>query len=115
VPIRGRQGELIKLVVCTSTLAQGVNLPIRYLIVSGVNQGAERIKTRDFQNLIGRAGRAGMHTEGLVLFADPRVIDRRQAERWRLQAAVGLLQPQNSEETSSSLLELLVTLHRVLD
>jgi hypothetical protein len=30
------QGELIKLVICTSTLAQGVNLPIRYLIVSGV-------------------------------------------------------------------------------
>jgi POLQ-like helicase len=104
------QSELIKLVVCTSTLAQGVNLPIRYLIVSGVNQGAERIKTRDFQNLIGRAGRAGMHTEGLVLFADPRVIDRHQAERWRLKAAVELLQHENSEETSSSLLELLVPL-----
>lgn len=104
------QNALIKLVICTSTLAQGVNLPIRYLIVSGVNQGAERIKTRDFQNLIGRAGRAGMHTEGLVLFADPRVIDRRNTERWRLQAAVGLLEPQNSEETSSSLLELLAPL-----
>lgn len=101
------QGELIKLVICTSTLAQGVNLPIRYLIVSGVNQGAERIKTRDFQNLIGRAGRAGMHTEGLVIFADPKVIDNRQRERWRLDAAVGLLKPENSEETSSSLLELL--------
>lgn len=101
------QGELIKLVICTSTLAQGVNLPIRYLIVSGVNQGAERIKTRDFQNLIGRAGRAGMHTEGLILFADPKVIDNTRTERWRLQAAVGLLKPENSEETSSSLLELL--------
>ena len=101
------QGELIKLVICTSTLAQGVNLPIRYLIVSGVNQGAERIKTRDFQNLIGRAGRAGMHTEGLVIFADPKVIDNRQTERWRLQGAVGLLKPENSEETTSSLLELL--------
>lgn len=101
------QGELIKLVICTSTLAQGVNLPIRYLIVSGVNQGAERIKTRDFQNLIGRAGRAGMHTEGLILFADPKVIDNHQRERWRLDAAVGLLKPENSEDTSSSLLELL--------
>jgi POLQ-like helicase len=101
------QSELIKLVICTSTLAQGVNLPIRYLIVSGVNQGAERIKTRDFQNLIGRAGRAGMHTEGLVLFADPKIIDNNRRERWRLQAAVGLLKPENSEETSSSLLELL--------
>jgi len=105
------QGELIKLVICTSTLAQGVNLPIRYLIVSGVNQGAERIKTRDFQNLIGRAGRAGMHTEGLVLFADPKVIDNRQGERWRLDAAVGLLKPENSEETSSSLLELLAPIY----
>lgn len=101
------QSELIKLVICTSTLAQGVNLPIRYLIVSGVNQGAERIKTRDFQNLIGRAGRAGMHTEGLVLFADPRVIDNNRTERWRLQLAVELLRPENSEETSSSILELL--------
>jgi len=101
------QSELIKLVICTSTLAQGVNLPIRYLIVSGVNQGAERIKTRDFQNLIGRAGRAGMHTEGLILFADPKVIDNNRTERWRLQAAVGLLKQENSEETSSSLLELL--------
>ncbi|AKZ61708.1 hypothetical protein F506_02605 [Herbaspirillum hiltneri N3] len=100
------QSELIKLVICTSTLAQGVNLPIRYLIVSGVNQGAERIKTRDFQNLIGRAGRAGMHTEGLVLFADPKVIDNK-GERWRLEAAVGLLKAENSEETSSSLLNLL--------
>lgn len=101
------QSELIKLVVCTSTLAQGVNLPIRYLIVSGMNQGPERIKTRDFQNLIGRAGRAGMHTEGLVVFADPRVIDERLVEPWRLQAAVGLLKPENSEDTSSSLLQLL--------
>lgn len=101
------QSELIKLVICTSTLAQGVNLPIRYLIVSGVNQGAERIKTRDFQNLIGRAGRAGMHTEGLIIFADPRVIDNNRREQWRLQAAIGLLKPENSEETTSSLLELL--------
>lgn len=114
------QRELIKLVICTSTLAQGVNLPIRYLIVSGINQGAERIKTRDFQNLIGRAGRAGMHTEGLVIFADPRVIDKRRESEWRrqvvnsgrrraewrLQEAIDLLEPQNSEDTSSSLLTL---------
>jgi len=100
------QNELIKLVICTSTLAQGVNLPIRYLIVSGVNQGAERIKTRDFQNLIGRAGRAGMHTEGLVIFSDPKVFDGRRNQRWRMDAAIELLRPENSEETSSSLLTL---------
>lgn len=101
------QQELIKLVICTSTLAQGVNLPIRYLVVSGVNQGADQIKTRDFQNLIGRAGRAGMHTEGLVVFADPRVLDNRQQEGWRLRAATALLSPENAEDTSSSLLTLI--------
>jgi len=104
------QRELIKLVVCTSTLAQGVNLPIRYLIVSGVNQGEDQIKTRDFQNLMGRAGRAGMHTEGLVLFADPRVVDRWPARDWRMNAAIGLMQPENAEATSSSLLTLLAPL-----
>lgn len=105
------QQELIKLVICTSTLAQGVNLPIRYLIVSGVHQGADRIKTRDFQNLIGRAGRAGMHTEGTVIFADPKVWDRRRAEDWRLRGAADLLNRENAEDTSSSLLGLVAPIH----
>lgn len=48
---------LAKFVVCTSTLAQGVNFPLKYLIVTSTRQGAERIMVRDFQNLMGRAGR----------------------------------------------------------
>lgn len=47
------------LVICTSTLAQGVNLPIKYLLVSSLRQAGRRISTREFQNLIGRAGRSG--------------------------------------------------------
>jgi hypothetical protein len=35
------KADLIRFVVCTSTLAQGVNLPIRYLIVTGVYQGGQ--------------------------------------------------------------------------
>jgi hypothetical protein len=103
------QHELINFVACTSTLAQGVNLPIRYLIVSGVYQGREKIKVRDFQNLIGRAGRAGMHTEGLVIFADPTVYDGRASRtgRWRFGTAVNLLSMNNAESTTSTLLGLL--------
>lgn len=67
--------NLIGFVVCTSTLAQGVNLPIRYLIVSKLQQSHEKISTRDFHNLIGRAGRAGMHTEGSIIFSDNRIYD----------------------------------------
>ena len=98
--------ERISCVICTSTLAQGVNLPIRYLIVSGIYQAGEKIKTRDFQNLMGRAGRAGMHTEGLVIFADPRLVDVK-SERWKFDVSVKLLDKDMSEETGSSLLQIL--------
>ncbi|MGA7077190.1 MAG: DEAD/DEAH box helicase [Terriglobales bacterium] len=100
---------LVRFVVCTSTLAQGVNLPIRYLIVSGTMQGAERIKARDFHNLLGRAGRAGMHTEGTVIFSDPKLYDLRlvQCESWRWKNATTLLDPSTTGSTESSLLGLL--------
>lgn len=101
--------NLIRFVACTSTLAQGVNLPIRYLIVTSVYQGLERIKVRDFHNLIGRAGRAGMHTEGSILFADPIVYDKRRSQKdgWRWDRVKELLDPTNSEECVSSLLQLI--------
>jgi hypothetical protein len=100
--------NLIRFVVCTSTLAQGVNLPIRYLIVTSVYQGAERIKVRDFHNLIGRAGRSGMHTEGSILFADPNVYDKKnnRRESWRWRQVKELLDPANSEPCISNLLSI---------
>jgi hypothetical protein len=96
---------LIHFVVCTSTLAQGVNLPIRCLIVTGVYQGGDRIPVRDFHNLIGRAGRAGMHTEGSVIFSDTKVFDKKRdrRDRWRWQTAKELLDFSNSEPSSSSI------------
>ena len=101
--------DLIRFVVCTSTLAQGVNLPIRYLIVTSVYQGSEKIKTRDFQNLIGRAGRSGMHTEGSILFADPIVYDSRldRKKNWRWNVVKELLDPTKSEDCVSSLSKLI--------
>jgi hypothetical protein len=109
--------ELVKYVVCTSTLAQGVNLPIRYLIVTSVYQGWERIKTRDFHNLIGRAGRAGKHTEGSVIFADPRIYDRRASidDRWRWRQANELLDPSNSENCDSVIAGILTPIHNDRD
>jgi len=99
--------NLIKFVICTSTLAQGVNLPIRYLIVADVHQGQENIKTRDFQNLIGRAGRSGMHTEGSILFADNTIYDNRKfrSDNWRWYQIKKLLNPNESEPCISSLME----------
>jgi hypothetical protein len=99
--------SLAKFVICTSTLAQGVNFPIKYLIVTTTQQGQERIMVRDFHNLIGRAGRAGMHTEGSVIFSSPEVYDdktRSNAGRWRWQQAKNLLDPINAEPVHSSIL-----------
>lgn len=100
--------NLIRFVVCTSTLAQGVNLPIRYLIVTSVYQGRERIKIRDFHNLLGRAGRAGMHTEGSILFADPVIYDKRKtySDKWRWNQVKELLEPSKAEPCISNLLSI---------
>lgn len=98
-----------RLVVCTSTLAQGVNLPIRYLLITNTMQGGDAIKARDFHNLMGRAGRAGMHGEGTVIFTDPDLYDQRNEVRtggrlkWR--SVQDLLAPDSSEPTGSSLLD----------
>ena len=100
--------NLIRFVVCTSTLAQGVNLPIRYLIVTSIYQAGDRITVRDFHNLIGRAGRSGMHTEGSILFVDPEVYENRKnsREKWRWEQIKDLLNPNNSEPCISNLLSI---------
>lgn len=69
------RSESIKLVFCTTTLAEGVNLPIRTLVLYSVQRlqaGGARVDllARDIKNLVGRAGRAGATTKGLVLAAN---------------------------------------------
>lgn len=66
----------VRLVICTSTLAEGVNLPIRSLILYSVQRQSrsgqpEAMLARDIKNLVGRAGRAGANTKGLVICANP--------------------------------------------
>jgi superfamily II DNA/RNA helicase len=97
---------LAKFVICTSTLAQGVNFPLKYLIVTSTRQGGEKILVRDFHNLMGRAGRAGMHTEGSVIFSTPAVFDQRNTygQRWRWNEAKDLLDARNAEPCTSSIL-----------
>ncbi|MFZ7130947.1 MAG: DEAD/DEAH box helicase [Eubacteriales bacterium] len=101
--------KLIGFVICTSTLAQGVNLPIRYLIVSSIFQTEEPMAIRDFHNLLGRTGRVDQHTEGSVIIADPRVYDTRNVfrENWRWRLYKNLLNPDNADPCSSSLLLIL--------
>lgn len=98
--------HLIRLIVCTSTLAQGVNLPIRYLLVTSSMQGRESIKARDFHNLMGRAGRAGMYGEGTVIFTDHRLYDGRHSNASRWDDSLKLVNPSDAGPTGSTLLSL---------
>lgn len=64
----------IRLVICTNTLSEGVNLPIKTIVLHSTtrfNPYAQGnylpIKIRDLKNLVGRAGRAGRETKGMVI------------------------------------------------
>lgn len=64
--VRDRQ---LALIVATTTLGQGVNLPIRTVLVRGVQQDQHhRVDSLGFWNIAGRAGRALHENEGHVLF-----------------------------------------------
>lgn len=93
-------------VVCTSTLAQGVNLPIKYLIISSVYQAGDAIKVRDFQNLIGRAGRAGKYTEGTIILTEPNIY-KSPKNKWKKQNYEALLNPINTEGCQSNILSII--------
>jgi hypothetical protein len=59
---------VLQLVVATNTLAQGVNLPVRTVLIHSFQQGpGQTLSSRDFWNICGRAGRAMKETEGFVL------------------------------------------------
>jgi len=85
--------KVIPLVICTNTLAEGVNLPIKTIVLHTIKRfdyKLERkvtIRKRDIKNIIGRAGRAGKETEGIVISVNPseyqyikEVIDEEQIE-----------------------------------
>lgn len=62
---------IIKVLASTSTLAQGLNFPISTIIVGSLNAGDTVLTPAEFQNLVGRAGRAMRETEGYVVLALP--------------------------------------------
>lgn len=79
-----RDGDL-DVLVATSTLSQGINLPAKTVIVSHTTRGQrEYLSARDFWNLAGRAGRAFGETEGhVVLVASTAAEQTRLENKYR--------------------------------
>ena len=68
------QNGVINVLICTSTLAEGVNLPIRTLVVHTIKRfdgdTLQPIEQRSIKNIVGRVGRAGIETRGRIIFAN---------------------------------------------
>lgn len=73
------RAQRVRLIVATTTLAQGVNFPIRTVLVQSLHHDyRQTLSPLDFWNICGRAGRGMKENEGQILFA----VDGTQ-DRWR--------------------------------
>lgn len=69
------QTGLLKVICGTDTLGVGINVPIRTVLLTGLAKydGTRQriVKSREFHQIAGRAGRAGFDTEGTVVVEAP--------------------------------------------
>lgn len=65
----------LKIIVSTTTLAEGVNLNIKSVIINTPMAGNDRMDAIRLRNLAGRAGRALRDTEGHVIILHPDFVD----------------------------------------
>jgi len=79
----------LAVLAATTTLAQGVNLPVRTVVIHSVwrydeeTQSRTRLPARDYWNIAGRAGRAGEETEGTIIHIASTRQDREDFDYYR--------------------------------
>lgn len=88
------QRGLLRVICGTDTLGVGINVPIRTVVLTQLTKfdgnRMRRLQVREFQQIAGRAGRAGFDTAGtVVVLAPPHEVEnaRAQAKAARQQAA----------------------------
>ncbi|MBD2896945.1 hypothetical protein amrb99_58970 [Actinomadura sp. RB99] len=85
-----RKSSEIRVVVATTTLAQGVNLPADCVVVYGLEHPSQsedvRYTVSEYKNMAGRAGRMGHVKEGRAFIVADNEIDAEQKWRHYVQA-----------------------------
>ena len=79
------QPGLLKVICGTDTLGVGINVPIRTVLFTGLakfdGNRQRMLRTREFLQIAGRAGRAGFDTAGYVVVQAPEhVIENERAK-----------------------------------
>lgn len=69
----------VRVIIATSTLSEGVNIPVNFLLIPSTYRAQDVLSLQEFANLIGRAGRPGVATEGSALVVLP---ERRLGRQW---------------------------------
>jgi superfamily II DNA/RNA helicase len=98
-----RDGAL-RLTVSSPTLAQGLNLAATSLVFHGMKRHGMTLDVAEFRNVVGRAGRAYIDIEGLVLYPMFDQHAKRRAD-WN-----SLVSSKNGREMESGLVRLVFTL-----
>lgn len=101
---------VLKVTISSPTLAQGLNLSATAVVMHSLHRAGERIEASEFKNVIGRAGRAYIDVEGLVLYPmSGNLVKKRRA--W--EELIGDLGAREMESGLVRLVvELLVRMHR---
>lgn len=97
--------NVLKVTISSPTLAQGLNLSATAVIFHSVHRFGERIKVSEFKNIIGRAGRAYVDVEGLVLFP---MFSNVQKKRWHWETLIDDLGARDMESGLVQLVGLLL-------
>lgn len=71
---------VLKVIVASPTLSQGLNLNAAVLLVPALYRAGEKIKGEEFANVAGRAGRAFVDVEGLIVHVMFDRVDWRREE-----------------------------------
>ena len=79
------RSETIRAVVATSTLTDGVNLPVRTVVIATTEYDgqdpAQRMSAAQLLNAVGRAGRAGKESEGWIVLALQKTLEGSDFDR----------------------------------